>query len=527
MIESSNDSTQGPSRRLTLGLIAAWLLACIPLLFIKVFPSSDFPNHLARCYILARGDSSYWQFYTPHWVLLPNLALELMVVPLAHIMSIEAAGKVFFAILFAVSIYGGARFNKTLAGQWSFYGLAPAILIYNRVLAYGYVNYLFGVALLPLALAYHIENRDRPGRRFVIDAIFMVLLFTAHLLALVFFVACALVYDLVQMRADKGPKRRILIDVASLLAPFLALGALTVLASPSAGEASKMSFSPWSIKIWFPLTSLRTGQLMWDWVFLALIAVVLVILGAQRKMRFVKSAWPFLVVLILIFIVSPYRFTATSYVDARIPLVGMAIALACLAPAKGAGSRTAGVLFGALLLFRVATTTLTYRFWQPRIDRTVADLRSVPAGSILLAARQGNSQFSVTDGWYPRLRHASCLLLMERPVMASDLFTHPTQQPLLKKSPYDKFDDLPQALGPGDAATLDAYAQAAMAIARKGGIQGTPEYLFYLRQKGPLLLPASMKPVVVRPQYAILRIEPSAGNELGGAALPADDSSGF
>lgn len=525
MTDMRDDSGQKPGRWVKWGLVLAWVLACLPLLFIKILPSTDFPDHLARCFILARGDASYWQFYSPHWALLPNLALEMIIVPLAHVLSIQASAKVFFALMFAISIYSGARLNKTLAGEWSLYGLAPALLIYNRVLAYGFVNYLFGIAILPLALALHIENRDKPLRRFWMDALFMVVLFTAHLIALAFFVACALAYDVIQMRGEKGWLKRLGVDVASLFAPLIVLGGLMAAGSPTTGEASGMTFSHIVPKLMNVVTTLRSGQSMWDWVFLGLVVVGLVVLAMRGKVRFVTSAWPMLLVLALIFLVAPERFKYTSFVDARIPLMIGVVALAALAPAKGAGSRMAGLLFGALLLFRAGTTTATYAFWQHRIDRAVTDLHQVPSGSILLAARQGSSQFTEVDGWYPRLRHAGCILLMDRPVMANDLFTNPTQQPLLKKPPYNQFE-LTQALGAGDKAALDGYAQQAIGISRKNGLLATPMYVFYLRQAGKLDLPPSLKPVVVRKEYAVLRIDPSAAPVGTSVALPKD-SEGF
>ncbi len=483
-----------------------WALACLPLCFARVLPSIDFPNHLARCFILAHGNAQYWRFYAPHWALLPNLAAEMIIVPLAQVIPIQAAGKAFLAILFGLAIYSGARLNKTLCGRWSFYGLAPALLIYNRLLFFGFVNYLFGLALLPLALAMHIENRDRPVRRFWVDAALMVVLFTCHLVALAFFVACALAYEGLQLRREANWRKRLVMDVASLMIPTLALGGLMIEVSPTAQEASTMTFSHFVTKLDMPLKTWHTGQGASDTAFLALMLVGLAILFISRNARFNRRAWPLIAIPSLVFLAAPSQFKTTGSVDVRMPIVICLFALVSVAPRPGVSSRLGGIILGALLVFRAGTTSFAYASWQPETDRTVDDLRRIPSGSIVLTVRQGSIQSTTPGNWSPRMQHAACLLLMERPLLANNLFTNPDQQPLLKRPPFGQFDTLPQAVGLGDRTSLDSYAQQSLNISRDKGLREIPKYIFYLRRSGGLDLPRSLKPVVVRDEYAILRL---------------------
>src|SRR5262245_53234332 len=69
-------------------------VSALPLLDAKVPPFSDYINHLARCYvILVDGhDPLLAQFYSIKWQLIPNLAMDLIVPPLAHIVDIYTAG---------------------------------------------------------------------------------------------------------------------------------------------------------------------------------------------------------------------------------------------------------------------------------------------------------------------------------------------------------------------------------------------------------------------------------------------------
>ena len=52
----------------------------VPVLLVEVPPILDYPNHLARCYVLAFGgtDPILQQMVTANWRLIPNLAVDLV-----------------------------------------------------------------------------------------------------------------------------------------------------------------------------------------------------------------------------------------------------------------------------------------------------------------------------------------------------------------------------------------------------------------------------------------------------------------
>ena len=55
-------------------------------------PIFDYPNHLARMHLLAEGGD---RFYAVRWAALPNLAEDLIVPPLARLMPLALAAKLF------------------------------------------------------------------------------------------------------------------------------------------------------------------------------------------------------------------------------------------------------------------------------------------------------------------------------------------------------------------------------------------------------------------------------------------------
>ena len=73
------------------------LLVAVPLFSTVLPPLFDYPNHLARMHLLSEGGN---QFYAVHWEPLPNLAQDLIVPPLARLMPLDIASKLFLVAIF-------------------------------------------------------------------------------------------------------------------------------------------------------------------------------------------------------------------------------------------------------------------------------------------------------------------------------------------------------------------------------------------------------------------------------------------
>jgi hypothetical protein len=69
-------------RAITWWMGLALMLACllVPIAVTEVPPLTDYPNHLARCYLLAFGDSDpvLRQMFSTHWQVIPNIAVDLI-----------------------------------------------------------------------------------------------------------------------------------------------------------------------------------------------------------------------------------------------------------------------------------------------------------------------------------------------------------------------------------------------------------------------------------------------------------------
>src|SRR4051794_20281152 len=170
-------------------VLAALCTALIaPLVVCEIPPLADYPNHLARWFILASlpGDAALARFYAPHWSVIPNLALDVMAPPLMRILPVHVAGRVMIAASVLLPVLGAVAYGRALGGRW--WPLGAGLLAHCNCLMYGFLNFSFslGLALL-LAAAWLCWQERFPIATIVLAVVGAPMLFACHLMGLVFF----------------------------------------------------------------------------------------------------------------------------------------------------------------------------------------------------------------------------------------------------------------------------------------------------------------------------------------------------
>jgi hypothetical protein len=148
---------------LLLPSVALFVLVALPLLCVKVPTTADYVNHLARNYIIAFGadDPLLFTFYTIQWKLVPNLAMDLIVPPLAHLVGISPPASCSSSTM-ALIFTGPQAFHRALFRRFSLGPLIAGLFIYNGANRDGVVNYLLGVGVSLWSVA--ALDRVAPGR---------------------------------------------------------------------------------------------------------------------------------------------------------------------------------------------------------------------------------------------------------------------------------------------------------------------------------------------------------------------------
>jgi len=205
-MRSGIDLTDLSPRKFAVLFAACFIVAAIPILAVETLPLFDYPNHLARMHILADYDRSTFlrQFYALDWRPIPNLAMDLIVPPLTRIMPLAAAGKIFVLAIFLLIAGGAALLHRVLFGRWSAWSLLAFLLLYNRILLWGFVNFLFGVGLALVAAALWIGLRERSAwLRLPFAALLATAIYFAHLFAFGVYVVVILGYEAARLRQQR------------------------------------------------------------------------------------------------------------------------------------------------------------------------------------------------------------------------------------------------------------------------------------------------------------------------------------
>jgi len=183
------------------------LLVAAPLFSTVLPPLFDYPNHLARMHVLSEGGN---QFYSVHWEPLPNLAQDLIAPPLARLMPLDIASKLFLVAIFGLIAGGTILLNRAATGVWRMWPLLAFLLLYNRMFLWGFLNYLFGigVALAGAALWLAFE-RQRWWLRTLASSLVALACYLSHIAAFGFYALAIIGIELSpawgELRARRWP----------------------------------------------------------------------------------------------------------------------------------------------------------------------------------------------------------------------------------------------------------------------------------------------------------------------------------
>jgi hypothetical protein len=430
-----------------LALIALTVILLAPLLIVDVPPLLDYPNHLARAFVLASlpQDPVIARFYAPHWSIIPNLGLDLITPPLIRILPVHVAGRLLIAAALLLPVAGTIAYNTALGGRW--WSLGVGLFAYNACLLYGFLNFeiAIGLALL-LAAAWLRWRESHPARTIVIAAAGAPILFACHLMGLIFFALLIGGAELCQLRHAQI-WRAIVTRGAILLLIFvvpLALYAVSAL-QQMGGDAE---YKPIGEK----LLQLVTGFANYNWPLDVMTATLAVAIPAlcllTHRGRVPGPAACTSVLLLIAFLAAPYAWKGTAALDARFAIMLGFMLFAGFVPIHWSPlfRRVAIAALGFCFLARMALLTAAW------VDRRtdLADLRAVLApvqpGQAVYFVRAGldeapsywraNPHFRKLSDGVRTDEHLGALALIEHRAYWPFEFDNPSQQPIETREPY-------------------------------------------------------------------------------------------
>lgn len=419
-----------------LALTALCAVLVAPLFVVDVPPLLDYPNHLARAFVLASlpNDTILARFYAPHWSVIPNLALDLLAPPLMHVLPVHVVGRLTIAAAVLLPVLGTIAYNVAIGGRWWAFGVG--LIAYHYCLLLGFLNFSIslGVALL-LAAAWLRWREDRPWRAIGLAIAAAPALFACHLMGLVCF--GLLIAGAELFRISRDPSTCIRRGLA-LIAVFTAPAGLYAVSTlqPLGGDAE---FLPFGEKL-LQLVTIFTN-------YDSALDVVTAVLALAAVLRWGRAPGPAacgMGLLLIAFLAAPFAWKGTYLLDTRFAVLLGFMLFAGFVPRHV--PRVAIAVFA--LLFAARMGLLIVAWADHRTD--LADLRRVlqpvQPGQAVYVAEAGLQERPAYWAANPHWRalsdgtrmdeHLGALVLIERRAYWPFQFDMPSQQPIETREPY-------------------------------------------------------------------------------------------
>lgn len=431
-------------------LLGLCLVLLAPLTLVEVPPLLDYPNHLARLFVLAAGDTDpvLGRFYAPRWGLIPNLALDVTVPPLLRLWPVHVVGRCVAGVILLLPVLGAAAYHRALSGRLSYWPLGAVLFVYNAALLRGFLNFIIAVGIaLPLAAAWVAWREKRPLIAIPLAVLGATALFFCHLIGLLFFAILIGAHELAALRTDPRWPRQAFRRALVLLMVFVLPAALYTM-SPLGHLPGGTDFRSAMSKARTAVTPVVNYLWPLDLATAALCLGTAVLCVARRWCVIPFQAGVALAVLTGLFLALPHAFKQTFDLDTRFIIMAAAMAPAALVPVAlpRRAAWIIGVGFCLLFSIRMGVLMDTWIAWRAELAGLRAVIASVQPGDVVMTVRlpRGPEPSIWEYGPHPRRlsddtvtdAHFPALLVIEHRAWWPFLFDNPSQQPIQTHEPF-------------------------------------------------------------------------------------------
>ncbi|WP_246660959.1 MULTISPECIES: hypothetical protein [unclassified Tardiphaga] len=437
-------------RQDTLWWLAAVTLAvvlAVPFFLVDVPPVLDYPNHLARYFVLAHPDDPVLsQIYAPAWRVLPNLAFDVLGAELLKVVPVHVGGRMLLALSLYAPVIGVIVFSRVAFGRFLYWPLASGVIAYNGIFHLGFMNFLLslGLALVAAAGWLALRRRGSVAVTALVGAVSVAIIFFSHIFGVVLFALMLAGLELTRLfdlrRSGRLDTSQVLQTVglaAAVLVPLVGL----YLPSP---VSQGLLLGDWGgiDKIGALLMPFATYSM----AVTAITAVAVLILLVLNRQYFeiAPGIGLVMIALLLIYAAAPITVGRGSFVDSRLCVMLAFVGFAGAAPRMTSQRAVvAAVVLATLIGARSAYISWVWIDHRHDVAELRSAIASVPSGARVLTARARPSVETAVGRPSRALAsifrldgHLPALLLIERRAAWPLLFADNSQQPLIVKPAY-------------------------------------------------------------------------------------------
>ena len=432
------------------GVFAAIVL--FPIAMVTVPGLTDYPNHLARMYILAAHDRSpdLSGFYDIDWQPIPYLAMDVMFRGLRWIDSIYDAGRLFVGFCLVFPPLCVAALHYVVHRRVSVVPTVMFLFCYNYLFSWGFFNYIpaldFAVLLFALWVA---TARWSRWPRAVLFGVLALGLYFSHLVAFGAYCVAVGGYELGRAaRAGRGAWRRTALDWCAAAGQAVPALAVNILAPLNTGFVGPVTTDYGTLGN--RLLDIQSPLLFWGGSGDALAGVFVCIVVAYciltKTLRVAPEIWPAVLAVAVVSLAMPHVLLGTYGLDFRLPIMVVMLLIGGISTTDRMGVWPGRAIMAG---FVVVTLGRSASIATPMLatDQQIAAVRDLvapmPRGMRLLVIQASASDDNGPTGRPRAMSHAGMVALIDRDAFIPDLFTSlgtvhatPRMQPLVSTNGY-------------------------------------------------------------------------------------------
>lgn len=424
---------------------AMTLVAVVPLLWPAIPPLVDLPGHMGRYRVqLSAGDYPWLaEWYDFRWSLIGNLGVDLLVIPLEHLIGLEPAVKLIVIAIPALTVSGLLWIAREVHGRVPPTALFALPLAYSFPFQFGFINFALSmaIALNLFALWLRMARQGRLGMRAAIFVPASCLLWLCHTFGWGFLGILAFSAEMIRqhdLRKDVrgGHWLESWIRAGLGCAPLaLPIALMIFWRSGDHVTGQTADWFNWRAKIQWMEMILRDRWLAFDIAATAVLMLILFKGLRDPAIRYSRNLGLSALFLLAVYILLPRIVFGSAYADMRLAPFMVAIAVIAIRPKPNMTRRHAAILAALGLAFfaiRIAGTTISYAMFARDYRTELAALDHVPVGARLVSfvGQECNNPWRMS-----RLEHLPALALVRRAAYSNDQWSMAGAQLLTARYP--------------------------------------------------------------------------------------------
>lgn len=206
-----------------------WLITCIPIIANEYVMMVDYINHLSRQFVRFEYSNiaAFQDFYSYQWMLIPNLANDLIITALLPFTDIYQAGRIMLCFMLGLWIFAPVVMQHLIHQKINALPLIGALTAYNAMFFWGFTGTMLTapLAFIVFALWVYCDKKDlKVAYKIPVFIALSFMIYVGHLLIFMLLGMLVGLYELQKWLQNKPYKISLLLKNMSVIAVSFSLG---------------------------------------------------------------------------------------------------------------------------------------------------------------------------------------------------------------------------------------------------------------------------------------------------------------